>query len=119
MPTALINKANRELVFDFQATGAGPLISIQQPHAGSADRPLLTEPLAYISPGGAIVIRARPRGLCSVALAGRRADGVWHQVSFGRDEGDWAISVDGVEQGHLGGFMTVGSSSRFSSWGRR
>ena len=113
----LTDEAHPELVFDFESWSAGPLISIQQPDAEQGDQAFATEPLAYISRAGTLVIRAQRGIFVPLPAHVKVTDGQWHELSFRHEQESWRVSLDGVALGHAGEFTTGKNSPRYLQLG--
>jgi len=118
LPVELLTEgAQQELVFDFESWGAGPLVSVQQPGGEQDGQGFSTEPLAYISSVGALVIRAQRGTFVSLPAHVSLTNGQWHELSFRHDQQNWRVSLDGVALGNAGEFTTGKDAPRYLQLG--
>jgi hypothetical protein len=118
VPTDLLPPGSpTELTFGFQANRSGPLISIEQPGAGSDDEVTPTERLVYIEENGRLVLRTKPGAYLVTPQATRVLDGQWHELSLRRERNDWLVLLDGVPVGEACGSFTQENPSRYMQLG--
>jgi hypothetical protein len=118
VPTDLLPPGTpTELTFGFQATRGGPLVSIEQPGAGSDDEVTPTERLVYIEEDGRLVLRTKPAAYVVTQRATRVLDGQWHEMSLRRERNDWLVLLDGFPVGEARGSFAQENPSRYLQLG--
>ncbi len=113
VPVDLLSSANAELVFGFEAAGSGPLVSVQQRNTNSDEQTYITEPLAYISRTGSLVVRGEAMVRAKLAPQASVIDGRWHEFALRHDYDGWTVSLDGLERGRLAEFLTAANTPRY------
>jgi preprotein translocase subunit Sss1 len=117
IPADLLRSDDVELLFGFQARRAGPLLSIQRPGAESEEDTIAAEPLVYIAPDGALMIRQRPGSYLRSLLPPNVLDGLWHELSLQREGRGWQMSLDGVSSGRIPEFLGGPAPPRYLQLG--
>ena len=112
----ITSAADVELAFGFQASRAGPVLSVPQTDASAGEAPPM-EPILYLSPDGGLMIRSKPGTYVRLAGQAGVLDGLWHEVSLRRDAAGWEVSLDEISTGRIGELLTGGKPAQYLQLG--